>query len=148
MQINQGLSEELFRLFSNLGQAAHQTSAKALASPIQFTLMVTLADRPRRGSDLVEVVGLDQSTISRRIAGLCDAGLAERIPDPVDGRAQLTRLTPEGLQLIEAERARRVRTVTDALDDWSDGDRADLSRLLSQLNSSLEARRGLGLQGD
>ena len=67
MQINQGLSEELFRLFSNLGQAAHQTSAKALASPIQFTLMVTLAD---------------------------------------------------------------------------------LSRLLSQLNSSLEARRGLGLQGD
>ncbi|AQP48640.1 hypothetical protein BW730_15145 [Tessaracoccus aquimaris] len=143
MHINQGLSEELFRLFTNIGHANHNSPIKPALTPIQYTLMLTIAARPRRGTDLVGVVGLDQSTISRRIAQLCDAGLAERIPDPDDGRAQLVRLTGAGVEMVEGERARRVRTVTDALDEWEDEERADLARLLAHLNETLEAQRGL-----
>lgn len=146
MHINQGLSEELFRLFTNIGQANQAATTKPRLSPVEYTLLVTLAQRPRRGSDLICVVGLDQSTVSRRISAFVEDGLVDRIPDPDDGRAQLVRLTKAGEDLVQTERARRVRTLTDAIDDWSDTDRQDLTRLLSQLNDSLEARRGPALK--
>lgn len=147
MQINQGVSEELFRLFTNLGHAVHHPTAEGEASPLTYTIVRALIQRPRRMTDLLEVTGLDQSSVSRRISALCTAGLIEKIPDEDDRRAHLLRPSRKGVELIDRERARRVRTVTDALDDWSDPDRADLSRLLAHLNSSLESHRGLGHQG-
>ncbi|MFT3888236.1 MAG: MarR family transcriptional regulator [Arachnia sp.] len=144
MHVNRELSEELFRLFMNLG---HTVSAAAggdrAVDKLQYTLLAMLAREPRRPSDLTCHLGLDQSTVSRRLSQLCEAGLAERMPDPKDGRAQLLRVTEAGAAAVDDERARRVRVVTDALGDWSENDRTDLARLLAQLNSTLEPRFGI-----
>lgn len=141
MQINRELSDELYRLFTNLGHAVQHSPETPVLSTVTFSLLAALARSPRRGSDLVPILGLDQSTISRRTAALCEAGLVEKVRDPNDGRAHLLRPTPAGPTLVERERARRVRTLTDALGTWSDTDRGDLARLLNQLNSTLDARR-------
>lgn len=148
MQLPGATSEELFRLFANLGQAIHHSTAKPILSQLSFTILLTLTRHPCRITELTEVTGLDQSTISRRVAALCEAGLTERFADPADGRAQLIRPTETSLKLVEQERARRVRTVTDALSDWEEDERADLTRLLAHLNASMEARRGTGREGD
>lgn len=142
MQVNQGLSDELFRLFANLGHATHRPGASE-TSTVTFSLLAALDGAPRRGCELAAALGLDQSTISRRLTSLRDAGLIERLPDPEDGRAHLIRTSPVGRSLVEKERSRRVRTITDTLDGWSDEDRSELSRLLGQLNSTPEAHRGL-----
>ena len=148
MQIAGPLSDKLFRLFSNLGHTIQHGREKALLSPVSFSLLTALARRSHRASDLTELSGLDQSTLSRRITAMCEAGIVERIPDPADGRAHLIRPTPDGLALIARERTRRVSGVTDALDDWSDGDRTDLARLIAKLNDSLESNRNHPRQGD
>ncbi|HMS37626.1 MAG TPA: MarR family winged helix-turn-helix transcriptional regulator [Arachnia sp.] len=145
MHLNRELSEELFRLFTNLGHAvsAPPTDGGRAIDKLQYALLGTLAREPRRASDLTCQTGLDQSTMSRRLSQLCDAGLAERTPDPSDGRAHLLRVTEAGARAVDEERSRRVRVVTDALTDWTDADRADLVRLLAQLNSTLEPRLGI-----
>lgn len=148
MQLSKGPSDELFRLFANFGRAIHHSEAKPVLNQLSFTILVALTRRPHRITELAEVTGLDQSTVSRRVASLCDAGLTERYADPADGRAQLIRPTPASLELVEQERARRVTTVTDALSDWPEAEQADLTRLLAQLNASMEARRGKVREGD
>lgn len=147
MQISRRLSEELFRLFVNLGHAAHRGTDKPVLSPVSFTLLGALTRSDLRASELSALTGLDQSTLSRRITSLCEHDLVERIPDPADGRAHLVRPTAKGRDLVAGERERRVRTITDVLGDWPDDDRAELARLIAQLNDSLETpRRGQGDQ--
>lgn len=91
-----------------------------------------------RLSDLAEARGYDVSTMSRRVAHLVGQGLVERERDPDDGRAQLLRLTAAGRTAVARERGRRIRLITEALDDWSDEDKSQLARLLSRLNQNLE----------
>nr|WP_231980174.1 MarR family winged helix-turn-helix transcriptional regulator [Tessaracoccus coleopterorum] len=148
MQIAGRLSEELYRLFSNIGHAAQHGEEKPLLSPVSFSLLAALSRRPHRASDLTGLSGLDQSTMSRRISTMCEHGIVERVPDPADGRAHLIRPTAAGLDLIARERERRVRTITDVLEAWPDGERADLVRLIAHLNDSLEASRPAARQGE
>jgi len=41
------------------------------------------------------------AAITKRIAALQESGLAERSPNPADGRGALISLTPEGVRLID-----------------------------------------------
>ena len=82
--------------------------------------------------------GFDTSTMSRRVAHLCDEGLMERHPDPDDGRAQLLSLSNVGRQRLAEERSLRVRLITESLGEWTPDDKSELARLLSRLNDSLE----------
>lgn len=143
MHVNRGLTEELFRLLTNGAHVAQFNREKPAVSPVTFSVLIALSRQPKRGADLACLMGLDQSTVSRRIASLCEHELVERIPDPDDGRAQLVRITPTGMAVVEAERQRRVRSITNALGDWSEDERTELVRLLAHLNTTLEAYRGL-----
>ena len=138
------LSEQLARAFAVMGRTIHDRGAE-LPRP-DFLVLARLAASTRDGdvcrlSDLAQAEGLDPSTMSRRIASLTDRGLVERAPDPDDRRAHQLRLTPEGVRALEAERARRVGVITDALADWDEADKEQLAGLLAQLTDSLEARR-------
>ena len=67
--------------------------------------------RPRRRRAHAPAVdGADGRATSRR------AGLVSRRPDPADGRRAFVELTPAGLELLHATRARREDWLTDALD--------------------------------
>ena len=79
MQIDEGLPEEMLRLFANLRRAmAERIHRDGALGPSGFLLLSRLAEAPRRGSELGGLLGLDQSTVSRQVKGLCEAGLVGR----------------------------------------------------------------------
>ena len=135
------LSEELSRLFTVLGRvtADHDRNA-ALARPDYLVLGRLCRVDSLRPGDLAQQEGLDQSTLSRRLAGLAERGYVRRRPDPADRRAHLLEVTHEGRAAYDAEQARRVRLVTDAVAQWSSPERDELVRLLHELNNSLQRR--------
>jgi len=81
--------------------------------------------------------------VSRQIKQLEDKGIIDRTPDPADGRASLVRLTPQGEQEIQAAFRRRFLRIKQALDPWSDSDKASLTTLLNRLANDLRAANDL-----
>jgi ArsR family transcriptional regulator, cadmium/lead-responsive transcriptional repressor len=67
---------------------------RSLGDPTRLAIVRRLAEGPARVVDLVEAVGLAQSTVSKHLACLRDCGLVAS--DPV-GRASLFRLSQPAL---------------------------------------------------
>jgi DNA-binding MarR family transcriptional regulator len=87
---------------------------------------------PVRPSELATQFGVKLSTISRQVSELERLGLVERAADPSDARASKLELSPTGRSLLAAARRVRHRRLEQFLADWSDEDRAELTRLLSR----------------
>ena len=88
---------------------------------------------------LAACANLDASTVSRHVAQLHNAGLIERTPDPVDGRAQRVKLSDAGADRIEtALRARRA-LLEKSLELWNPSDLDQLDRLLTRFAADVEA---------
>ena len=103
-----------------------------------FLLLNLIADRgPVRASDLVDVMAVDQSTVSRQLAALIDHGLVTRATDPSDRRAALVTITREGRAAIGIARQAWQRTLAELTVDWSTEQRTALLRSLDQLAGGL-----------
>ena len=86
-----------------------------------------------RLTDLAAKLGLDASTVSRHITHLeKKSGLVERTPDPLDGRAQLLKISPKGRQLLDLGLARRRARLTGHFENWDRDDVETLERLLNR----------------
>lgn len=73
---------------------------RSLGDPARLAIVRRLATGPARVTDLVEALGLAQSTVSKHLVCLRDCGLIDS--EPV-GRASLFRLTrPELVQMLSA----------------------------------------------
>ncbi len=94
--------EELVRLFRRLSPA----------TGLSLTAAATLAsldrDGPARLTELATQQGVTQPAMTQLVTRLQEAGLAERGPDPADGRVVLVRVTDAGR--TELSRRREVRT--------------------------------------
>lgn len=88
---------------------------------------------------LAAAMSVDSSTVTRQVAPLVDAGLVERIPHPVDGRAVVLRLSPTGHQRLMALRSARGRLMADICTRWAVGDCARFAELLARFNHDLMA---------
>ena len=106
-----------------------------------FGLLALLHDAgPLRASDLVTLLDLDKSTVSRQVASLVELGLVDRAPDPADGRAQVLTSSAEGTARLERIReARRARWEED-LAGWPIEDVGTLADLLRRFNALRTAR--------
>ncbi len=98
-------------------------------SPEQWFLLFRLSERDGRSqSDLTDPVLDDRPNVSRQVAGLVEAGLIARAPDPDDGRRSLLSLTAAGraqvdtlLGTVVEERGKLFAGVTaDALGTFSE----------------------------
>ena len=67
---------------------------RSLGDPARLAILRRLATEPARVVDLVEALGLAQSTVSKHLACLRDCGLVTSEPE---GRASLFRLTQPAL---------------------------------------------------
>ena len=94
------------------------------------------ADGPQRPSMLAHHMVTGASNISKIVARLVAAGLAERIADPADARAQLITLTPAGQRVADTFVRAGDGLVDDLLTGWSPQDRCELVRLLQKLEKS------------
>lgn len=69
----------------------------------QWYVLYQLAhDGPTKQRDLVKALQVERATLSAIIAVLVRKGLAEQVPDPVDQRQKLLRMTAAGAKLWKA----------------------------------------------
>lgn len=111
--------------------------AAATSAPTTAVLIKLAKLGPSRVGDLAAELHLDQSTVSRHLANLDEAGLIARTADPTDGRAQLAGLTPAGWAQVQQAVASRVHVMEQVLDDWTDADRLALADLLTRFTQRL-----------
>ncbi len=104
-------------------------------------LMQLVKCGPRRQGELADVAMLDPSTVSRYVGQLVRRGLAERRPDPADGRAVQLVATRAGQDAAGRMIERRNEIFGDVLADWTAGDVALLTALLTRLNDDVDRRR-------
>ena len=105
-----------------------------------FWLLKTLATSGAlRVTDLAACTNLDSSTVSRHVAQLHGAGLIEREPDPVDGRAQRVKLSEAGAARIDAALRSRRALLEKSLESWDRRDLEELDRLLTRFAADVEA---------
>src|SRR4029450_13686475 len=85
--------ESLMHALLGVGRLMRQRGQGETLDTGSFWLLKTLSESgPLRVTDLAASAILDASTVSRHVAQLHGAGLIERTPDPIDGRAQRVRL--------------------------------------------------------
>ena len=87
-------------------------------------------DGPLRLGALAELEGTTAATMSRVIDSLSDRRLIERVPDPLDGRASLVRLRPEGGVLLHELRARYTEALRRALAELTPAERDCVRRTI------------------
>ncbi len=108
--------------------------------PGQELLMMRLWEvGPQRQSELIKLLGIDASTVTRMVQRLEQAGLVSRRPSPDDRRAVLVETTAAG-EALRAEVGQVWQELEDrTLAGLTDDDRRDLARLLSLLERNLTA---------
>lgn len=105
-----------------------------------FPLLVRIgAQGPIGVVELAEVAGRDHSTVSRQVAKLESLGLVERRPGTADQRVREAVVSPAGRQMVdEISRARAV-LMDEALADWSEAEKRELTRLVRKLADTAKA---------
>ena len=88
---------------------------------------------PVRLGSLAELEGSTAATISRVVDSLADRQLIERVPDPLDGRASLVRLSLQGGALLHDLRARNTEALRGALAELTDEEQRAVRRAIPVL---------------
>ncbi len=105
-----------------------------------FPLLIRAGlDQTMTVSELADTVGRHYSTVSRQVTVLEQQGLVLRAVDERDRRLSVVRVTDKGNDEIARIAAARSEGMSAVFADWTDQDKADLSRLLSKLVDSLES---------
>ncbi|WP_175420530.1 MarR family winged helix-turn-helix transcriptional regulator [Rhodococcus sp. SGAir0479] len=97
---------------------------------------------PMSIGQLSEALGLDTSTLHRQTTAILAAGLVERIADPDGGMARKYRITDEGRDRLDAERAGSIDGLERVLADWSAEDVAAFAGYLERFNTDIERLDG------
>jgi DNA-binding MarR family transcriptional regulator len=107
--------------------------------------MATRAGNRCHGKDLATHCGLDPSTVSRSVGTLVALDLVRREADPVDGRASLLALTPQGRQALEDTDRWYNMVVAEVLADWTREEVEALAATLRRFTADADrcARAGL-----
>jgi DNA-binding MarR family transcriptional regulator len=146
-----GSEEQLAAIQAALGVAARRAKDfslhEALGQRVGYTLegpyYATLArlglGGPCTVSQLAEGLGLELSTISRRVKALEERGLVVRTIDTEDRRISHLDLTAEGRQLFETLSASWRAMLAEVLADWPADDVDDLARLFTRFAVDLES---------
>lgn len=105
--------------------------------PGAITMITILASSgAQRPSALSEKMVTGASNVSKILARLAKTGLAVRIRDPLDARAQLVKLTPVGQKAADAFVRAGNGLIDDLLHSWSETDRREFTRLLQMFEQS------------
>ena len=96
-----------------------------LLHPTQFLALMLIADeQPIRIGEIAARVPCSQPTATTTVAGLEQAGLVRREPDPVDGRATSVVLTDAGAATVEASGRQAAEELATLLHRLPEADQA------------------------
>lgn len=100
-------------------------------TPVQYSALVAIADTP--GIDatrLSQQISFDRATIGNVLERMEKKGLIARTTDKTDKRAKQTRITPEGLRLMNTVRKIVPRVSNRIFGQLKPKERRELMRLL------------------
>lgn len=97
-----------------------------------------------RSTVVAERTGLSRPVVSRRVAGLIEAGYVRTAPDPDDGRAALLALAPAGRALLDRLDAQGDAVFDDVTSVFDGDELRDLARLLTRFNDRAAEVLGSG----
>ncbi len=104
------------------------------ANMARYRLLSTL-DRLGDGAsvnELAAAIGVDQPRASRVVADCVERGLVTRSTDPTDARRSVIALTDDGRAVLDERRRDRRAAVEQALQGFTDDERAHLAELLAR----------------
>jgi DNA-binding MarR family transcriptional regulator len=110
-------------------------------------LSVLVFGGPQSLGALAAAEGVAGPTMTRIVDGLAAGGLAERRPDPADGRAVVIAATAAGDSLMRAAAGRRIATIASAIEMLSAADRRRLVAASGVLERLAREIRAHGVTG-
>jgi DNA-binding MarR family transcriptional regulator len=137
MQITATLGAELDAGLLSLYWLVGRESGRDL-SRTAGSVLATLAEGPRRITDLAAAEAVAQPTVTTLVGRLERDGLVRRAPDPADARAVLVHLTDAGRERLARRRAARAAVLDERLRALTDDDRARLEAALPALEKLIE----------
>jgi DNA-binding MarR family transcriptional regulator len=99
-----------------------RSAPQAVSSSTITALDRLAAEGPLRVSELAAREAMTQPGVTMLVNRMADAGWAERVPDPTDGRASLVRVTPAGRAVLAERVAARAQVLRDRLAQLSPTD--------------------------
>ncbi|MDV6273888.1 MarR family winged helix-turn-helix transcriptional regulator [Rhodococcus erythropolis] len=135
----QALVDTIF-MFGRSLRAAVTTGADSLLPPALVSVLFMLAARGEcRQNELAVDLCVSQSSLSRQMSDLVDAGYVERNPDPADKRAFRIRVSEEGHDVLRRTTQRRAARLRNMLEDWSQEEAMAAVTSLQRLNETFSA---------
>lgn len=101
-------------------------------------LTVIRREGPIRLTELALCIGVGKPSVSRQIAFLESIGLVFKEADPLDGRAQTIRLTPNGEEKMHQVQDARRQVFRERLGEWPVADLQALAEYMAKLNATYE----------
>lgn len=134
------LAEAVERLYGALVRRARREAPEPtpLTSTQRLALAVVVDGGPLRPGVLADRIGTSDSASTRAVDALEAAGLAERVPDPQDGRAVLVAATETGEERVAEARDRLRRLLGSSSVPLDTAEREQLVDLLLRLIAALE----------
>jgi DNA-binding MarR family transcriptional regulator len=112
----------------------------ASITPLQYTALTVLERRSDLSTaELARNAFVTDQSAADMVAGLEDRGLILRVPDPVDRRRRVLRLTAEGQSLLDRARADVEAVEAQMLAPLSAGEAASLRRYVTACRSALSS---------
>lgn len=108
-------------------------------------LTIIRKEGPIRLTDLATCIGVGKPSVSRQIAFLESIGLVYKEADPLDGRAQSIRLTPQGEERMHQVQDARRQVFRERLGEWPLEEIRTLAEYMAKLNAAYES---VGLSKD
>lgn len=122
-----------------VGLARIRTMMRLLDVPrdLSITSLSTLASLermgPRRLTELAAMEGVTQPAMTQLVTRLEREELAERLPDPSDGRVVVVAITQHGRAELARRRAVQAKRLAELLSELSQADRATIAAALPAL---------------
>jgi DNA-binding MarR family transcriptional regulator len=91
-----------------------------------------------RLTELASSIGVGKPSVSRQIAFLERLGLVAKEADPLDGRAQMIRLTAMGEEKMHEVQDARREVFRERLGEWPPEELQTLARYIAKLNATYE----------
>jgi len=118
-------------------ESAQRRQSYPLERAHYLLLILLEAGGPQPVARLAARLALDDSTVTRQLAAMEQAGLLEKQPNPADRRSVLIRATARGIQAAEAMRAMRRERLALLFRSWDARERRTFGTLLTKFNASL-----------
>jgi len=145
--VKQPLAETAAHLRLVIGRAARRMRQEVGTElrPSSASALVTVElHGPLTPSELADIERVKRPTATRILQGLEEEGLAQRTPDPKDGRSALISITGEGRERLRRLRQRKNAYLARRMRDLEAGEVATLEHAAEIIERLLESDRPAG----